>query len=189
MREETKEKITSISKDILISIGILGFVTVAAVAGNAVQLLKYTGLTKRSKIKTYEINKNIKRLIERCLIVIKEDGTHKFLEITPKGRKLLLKYELEGLTQEKPPKWDRKYRVVIFDILETRKKARDELRRVIRGFGFICLQNSVWIYPYHCQEIIELLKKYLELKGEVIYMTVDSIEDDEWLKENFKLKK
>ena len=51
-----------------------------------------------------------------------------------------------------------KYRVIIFDISEMRRKDRDKLRRIIRGFGFICLQNSVWVYPYHCQEIIELLK-------------------------------
>ena len=79
--------------------------------------------------------------------------------------------------------------MIIFDISEMRRKDRDKLRRIIRGFGFICLQNSVWVYPYHCQEIIELLKKYLELKGEVIYMTVDSIENDDWLLKSFKLKR
>ncbi|MEK7200993.1 MAG: CRISPR-associated endonuclease Cas2 [Patescibacteria group bacterium] len=190
MKEETKEKIISISKAILVTVGAVGLITIGAVMGNAVQLLKYTPLGgKRSKIKIYEMNKNIKRLLERGLIEIKEDQTHKFLKITPKGKKLLLKYELEGLSQNKPPKWDKKYRVIIFDISEMRRKDRDKLRRIIRGFGFICLQNSVWVYPYHCQEIIELLKKYLELKGEVIYMTVDSIENDDWLLKSFKLKR
>ena len=187
MKQEIKEKIASVSKDILIAIGILGFIPIAVVAGNAVQLLKYTGLTKRPKIKTYEINKNIKRLIERGLIVVKENKDHKFLEVSPKGRKLLLKYELEGFTHKKQQKWDGKYRVVIFDISETRKKARDELRKIIKGFGFICLQNSVWIYPYACIDIVELLKKYLELRVEIIYMTVDSIENDDWLRKSFKL--
>jgi len=52
----------------------------------------------------------------------------------------------------------------------------------------VCLQQSVWVYPYHCQEIIELLKQYLELNVEVIYMLVDLIEGDEWLKKEFQLK-
>ena len=56
MKQEIKEKIASVSKDILIAIGILGFIPIAVVAGNAVQLLKYTGLTKRPKIKTYEMD-------------------------------------------------------------------------------------------------------------------------------------
>jgi CRISPR-associated endonuclease Cas2 len=189
MKEKTKEKVISVSKIVLMTVGIFGFVAIAAVAGNAIQLLKHFGpIGKKQKIKVYRINENIKLLIERGLIIKKEVDGYEYLEITSKGQKLLLKYELEGLAQKKPLKWDRKYRVVIFDISETRKKDRDELRRIIRGFGFVCLQNSVWVYPYHCQEIIELLKKYLKLKGEVIYMTVDSIEDDEWLRENFKLK-
>ena len=58
----------------------------------------------------------------------------------------------------------------------------------MRSFGFVCLQQSVWVYPYHCQEIIELLKQYLELNVEVIYMLVDLIEGDEWLKKEFQLK-
>lgn len=189
MKEGTKEKIISISKDVLITIGVLGFVTVAAVAGNAVQLLKYTPLSGKNKYKRYEINKNIKKLLERGLVKITEDKHNKYLEITDKGKHLLTKYELEGLTKEKPKKWDKKYRVVIFDISEQRKKVRDHLRFMLRGFGFVCLQNSVWVYPYDCQEIIELLKKYLELRQEVIYMTVDSIENDKWLLENFKLKR
>ena len=61
MKEETKEKIISISKAILVTIGAVGLITIGAVMGNAVQLLKYTPLGgKRSKIKIYEMNKNIK---------------------------------------------------------------------------------------------------------------------------------
>lgn len=177
----------SISKGILIAIGVVGFVSLAAIAGNTVQLLKYTGLTKRPKIKLYEINKNIKRLLDRGLIVVKEKINSKVLEITPKGRRLLLKYELDGLSHEKPKKWDGKYRVVIFDILEEKKNIRDQLRRTLHSFGFIYLQGSVWVYPYHCHEIIELLKRYLNLDREVLYMNVESIENDTWLKDRFGL--
>jgi len=189
MKEKTKENLISVSKAILLSVGILGFVAVAVVAGNAVQLLKHTPLGgKRQKLKIYEINKNIKLLINRGLVIEKEDEDCKYLEITPKGRNLLLKYELEGLSKEKPKMWDHKYRVVIFDISEHKKKTRDHLRKILVNFGFVCMQDSVWVYPYHCQEIVELLKKYLELNEEVIYMTVDSIENDKWLRDKFKLK-
>ena len=175
------------SKLVLTIIGLVGFVAVATVAGNMIQLLKYTSIMKRSKLKVFEINRNIKRLMQRGLIQIGEDKNYKFLEVTPKGKKLLLKLEIEGLTRNKPVKWDGKYRVIIFDIPEGARKLRDELRRIIKGFDFICLQKSVWAYPHPCQDIIELLKKYLGIKGEVIYMTVDTIEDDKWLKDIFKL--
>lgn len=187
MKKKSKEKILSASKTLLTIVGALGIVLVAVAAGNAIQLLKYTDITRKSKLKVFEINQSIKRLLKRGLIEIKEDKNYKFLEITKEGKKLLSKYELEGLVQDKPKKWDKKYRVVIFDISEQRRKTRDNLRNILRSFGFVRLQGSVWVYPYECQEIIDLLKQYLELKNEAIYMTVDSIENDKWLKENFKL--
>lgn len=187
MKKDTKEKILSASKTLLLIIGGLGFVFVAAAMGNAVQLLKYTPLMKKSKLKVFEINQGIKRLLDRDLLEIKEDKDYKFLEITERGKNLLLKYQMEGLIKSKPKKWDKKYRVVIFDISEQKKKIRDHLRNMLRSFGFVCLQDSVWVYPYACQEIVDLLKQYLQLKEDVLYMTVESIENDKWLKENFKL--
>lgn len=188
MKKETKEKVLSASKTLLIIIGALGFVFVAAAAGNAVQLLKYTPLMKKSKLQVFEINQNIKRLLDRGLLVIKEDKNYKYLEVSDKGKMLLLKYQLEGLAKDKPSKWDKKYRVVVFDISEKARKTRDSLRNTLKSFGFICLQDSVWIYPYPCEEIISLLKQYLLLNNnEAIYMTVESIENGKWLKKTFNL--
>jgi len=187
MNKSSREKVLSASKTVLTIIGVLGLVVVAAGAGNAVQLLKYAPFLKRSKLKTFEINQSIKRLLARGLLEIKEERNHKHLEFTEIGRQMLLKYQMEGLAKDKPKKWDRKYRVVIFDISEQLKKIRDRLRDTLRSFGFIQLQASVWVYPYECQDIISLLKQYLNLKGEVIYITAESIEDDDWLKSNFEL--
>jgi phenylacetic acid degradation operon negative regulatory protein len=170
-------------------VGVVGFVAVAAVMGNAVQLLGHFGPLKKRKIQKFELNQSIKRLINRDLIKIRENKKRKYLELTDKGKRLLLKYELEGLQQTKPPKWDGKFRMVIFDISESRRKTRDELRRVLRGFGFVCVQQSAWVYPYPCYDVIELLKKHLEIRGEVVYMTIDKIEDDEWLRDIFQLNK
>lgn len=188
MKIKNKEKIVSVGQSILMVVGLVGFVFIAAAAGNAVQLLKYTPLMKRSKIKLYEINRSIQRLKDRGLIKIKENQDYKFIEVSETGKKLLWKYELEGLATKKQVKWDGQYRVIIFDISEIKRNVRDKLRRAIRGFGFIGLQDSVWVYPYPCEDIIELLKRYLELKSEVIYMTVNTIQNDNWLKKNFDLK-
>jgi CRISPR-associated endonuclease Cas2 len=185
--KNSKEKIFSATKNLLLIIGTLGFVFIAVAAGNAVQLLKYTPLLKRSKLRIFEINQGIKRLLDRGLLEIKEDKNYKYLEITDKGKNLLLKYQLEGLAKDKPKKWDKKYRVIVFDVSEQLRKTRDKLRNLLKSFGFICLQDSVWVYPYPCEEIIDLLKQYLSLNKEVVYITADSIENDRWLKDKFKL--
>ena len=109
MKKETKEKVVSIGTNILITIGVLGFVAIAIAAGNAIQLLKYTPLGGKTKYKKYEINRNIKRLLERGLLQIIEDKHNKYIEVTARGRKIILKYELEGLAKDKPKKWDKKY--------------------------------------------------------------------------------
>lgn len=103
VKPETKEKTASIGKDTLIAIGALGLVAVAITAGNAIQLLKYTPLGgKKLKYKTFEVNRSVKKLLERELLEITENKNNKYLKVTPKGRKLLLRYELEGLSKEKP---------------------------------------------------------------------------------------
>lgn len=45
-------------------------------------------------------------------------------------------------------KWDRKWRIVIFDIEEKERKNRDYLRIKLKEVGFGMIQESVWISPY-----------------------------------------
>lgn len=107
--------------------------------------------------------------------------------LTPKGKEELLKYQLKKSPIKKPKKWDKKYRVIIFDIKEWKRNTRNQLRKQLIDLGFIRLQNSVWVYPHDCQELIILLKSYFHLGKEVLYMTADSIENDKWLKKEFGL--
>jgi phenylacetic acid degradation operon negative regulatory protein len=43
--------------------------------------------------------------------------------------------------------WDGRWRVVLFDVPETRSSTRNKLRRYLRSRGFGYLQNSAWITP------------------------------------------
>jgi phenylacetic acid degradation operon negative regulatory protein len=44
-------------------------------------------------------------------------------------------------------RWDGRWRLVLFDVPETRGTERDKLRRYLQRRGFGYLQNSVWITP------------------------------------------
>lgn len=44
-------------------------------------------------------------------------------------------------------RWDRRWRLVLFDVPEVRTADRQRLRLYLRSRGFGCLQNSVWITP------------------------------------------
>jgi len=56
-----------------------------------------------------------------------------------------------------------------------------------RSAGFVRLQDSVWVYPYDCEDFTALLKADLHIGREVIYIIAESIENDGWLREQFNL--
>ena len=190
MKDDYGERIP-IRNIILGVIGITALMSVALVAPNALQALKFFGIHKK-KIdrQKYYIGAAIEKLRKSGLIeIFTKAGGKKYTRLTGKGKRSLLKFEFEGLSKQKPKKWDGKYRVVIFDIKENLRFSRDDLRYMLLKFGFVRLQNSVWVYPYPCEGAINLLRTYLEIGDEVVYMTVESIENDEWLRKEFSLLK
>lgn len=173
-------------KVILSTIAVGGLITLVAVCPNAVQAL--TLLTGRSR-RPYYVRAVVGRLLDRGLIEFKKTRSgKKYLHLTDKGRKELLKYQVGELTIKKPKHWDGKWRVIIFDIKELRRGDRDRLRVQLRRLGFARLQQSVWIYPYHCEELIVLLKSYFRFGKDLLYMTVDHLEYDQGLREQFGLR-
>ena len=115
-------------------------------------------------VKKYFKERNKKRvrairdLKKKKLIDIQElkDGSVKVC-LTEGGKKLILQYELEKLKIEKPKKWDGKWRMVIYDIPHSLRKASDAFRRKIRELGMYQLQKSIWIYPYDCIKELDFL--------------------------------
>jgi CRISPR-associated endonuclease Cas2 len=132
----------------------------------------------------YYANKLIKSLISQKIIKYNQNNG---LSLTVTGKTVLAKYKLKNFSPDKPTKWDNKYRIIIFDIEEYKRKLRTELRNFLIKIGFVRLQNSVWVYPYDCEEIVVMIKALLGLSGDVLYLTVESIENDTWLKKEFKL--
>ena len=54
--------------------------------------------------------------------------------------------------KNKTGKWDKKWRVVIFDIPQELHKERVKLRQRLKSLGFSSLQKSVLVFPYPCEE-------------------------------------
>ena len=160
----------------------------AVVAPNAIQALTIFDDGKLKRNRGVYVDKTIERLQKQGLIsvVYKSDG-RKLVFLTKDGEKLLDRYEILELKIKKPKKWDGKYRMVIFDIKEGKRRVRDDLRRWLEELGFLKLQNSVWVYPYECREVVTLLKSRLGVGAEVLYLTADGIEDGYKLRKAFDL--
>ena len=95
--------------------------------------------------------------------------------------------ELRDWEINKPKKWDGRWRMLIFDIPETRKSLRDKVRHTLLHIGFLRIQDSVWAYPYDCEDFISLLKADFKIGKDLLYLVVDSIENDKSYKKYFNL--
>lgn len=190
--EREVDKKVTLSKAVLAALGIGGLLVVAAVAPNTLQLLRYLpSFNKKFAHKKarlpYEINAAVSRLRKEGYIEIKERNGKAFVQLTEKGRRRFRRYKLQALVSQKPPKWDGKWRIVIFDVRENRRSARNRLRDELRNFGFVRLQNSVWVYPYDSEELISLLKTDGRLWNSVLYIVAEKLEGEERLKKAFNL--
>lgn len=106
------------------------------------------------------------------------DGKNYYLELTPKGKRLIKSYLTQDLEIKKPTKWDKKWRIVIYDIANDKKDRRDILRQKLENLGFLKLQESVYVFPFNCLQEINLLKKMYFLDRNVQYLVVERIETE-----------
>jgi len=120
----------------------------------------------------------VQRLAEKGLLHIGTDG----IRLTEKGERYL---QRSTLVVRRPARWDRKWRIVIFDIPERRRVMRALLRQKLISIGFVRLQDSVWVYPYDCEELLTLLKTDYRLGKEVLYIIADKIEQVSKVKKHF----
>lgn len=185
------QKLAPVGEVILAVVGTAAFVGVAIVAPGVIVASRKLGLDKKLiNRRKYYINDSLHRLVDKGLVQEFEKNGKKYLKLTKEGKRALFRFEAKSLASQKPLRWDGKYRIIIFDIKESDRFIRNDIRYFLLQFGFIKLQNSVWIYPYPCEGAFNLMKANLDLEegDELLYMTVESIDDDEWIRKHFKLR-
>ena len=171
-----------IQKIILESVKVTGILAIGLVAPNVLQAMNKLGIISNKR--QDEITRSsASKLVKKGLL--KFNG--KYYELSEDGERRLRQFELYGYKLIKPKKWDGKWRVIIFDIPEEKKKVRDQIRRLFVSAGLIRLQDSVWVYPHDCEDIIGLLKTDLGVGKNILYMIVDEIENDKYLRKEFGL--
>jgi len=173
-------------KSMLAAVAIGGIVLIAATAPNAVQLLRYFPGYKKGARFNYQAKSVLGRLVEKGLITFEEKGGKRYARLSEKGERTL-EMETQKGGSVKKRHWDHRWRVVIFDIPERRRSVRSRLRHFMDEYGFVRLQDSVWAYPYDCEELMALAKAEFRLGADVLYMVVESLECDQSLRKRFSL--
>lgn len=180
---EKESKKRNLQNIILEVVSVAGIIGIGLVAPEVLVAMKKVGILPKPREKE-SILRSKDRLLKRGMLEIKNGN----LKITGKGKFFLIRntYGLRG--NKNKIKWDGKWRVLIFDIPEKLRFVRDQIRLNLMTIGFKRLQNSVWIYPYPCEDLVSLLKADLEIGKDLLYMIVDTLEDDESIRKYFNLK-
>lgn len=140
------------------------------------------------KIDQRALHDAIRRLYASHLIDARDnpDGSITML-LSANGKKRALSFQPETLKIAKPLRWDRKWRVISFDIPETKRKIRNAFRRHLRQLDFYELQKSVFIHPYPCEDEIEFLIELHQIRPFVRQLYVERIDNELHLKKVFNL--
>jgi CRISPR/Cas system-associated endoribonuclease Cas2 len=159
-----------------------GAISIALVAPNVIGAMAKMGMLPSPRQRDV-VNRSVRGLLSAGLIRWQDEKLH----ITPKGERQLALLMMREAMQQQPRRWDGKWRVLVFDIPERRRALRLRVRSLFVEAGFVRLQDSVWVYPYDCEDIITLLKAEYRIGDDMRYMIVDSIERDSALRRHFKL--
>ena len=114
------------------------------------------------------------------------DGTISVV-LSEKGEKFKLNYDIDDMKLKKPEQWDRKWRIVVFDIPEKKKTTREALRKKLLDLEFYQLQRSVWINPYECRKEIYFISEFFGIRNYLRYIIAEEIDNEAELKLRFDI--
>jgi len=139
------------------------------------------------KLSKKHLTESINALYGNKMISYREQGGVAEIVLNDFGKTQALSYELEKIKISKPAKWDKKWRIVIFDIPHALKKKRDILRFRLKHLGFVQLQRSVFVFPYECLKELTFIIEFYSLRKFVRYIVAEHIDSGLDLKKHFGL--
>lgn len=125
------------------------------------------------------VKEGINRLRRKGKVEIRETGEGTEVRVTDAGKTETLKYKLEEMIVNIPKEWDKKWRVVVFDVEEIQRSKRDIFRDYLVKIGFKPIQRSVFVCPYPCEKEIMFLREVVGIPHGVKFMVVEKMDNDE----------
>lgn len=184
MEKEDKEKIILTAKEILLTFCDVA-VKLEEIFGYSWHRAKAREYWKWRELDQKRFYQSLWRLKKQGYIKKYQQEKKNLIKLTPLGNSKALRYLAEDFTIKIPKSWDKKWRLVIFDIPKDKKALRDIVRNRLIRLGFCQLQKSVFVYPYDCQEVIQNLKYIYNLGPYLQYIVAESIETELDLVDHF----
>lgn len=180
--KEQVQKFKTVGGVVLGVMAVLGTVSLAIVAPNAVQLLGYLPGVKKNKHKftaEQEIVKAVYYLKSRGYIKIVRSEQDFAIKITQKGRKKVLKLDFNRIEVPRPAQWDKKWWLTIADVPVEERQQANSIRLKFRDLGFYPLQRTVWAYPFDPRDQVDFVSSYYRLDKYLTVMRVDVLDESD----------
>lgn len=132
------------------------------------------------------LRRNLKRLYENKLVEVINKNGQEIVKLTQKGQTKYLRYKMEDWSNNNKG-WDGKWRLVIYDISKLKKNHQENFRRILKLMNFWPLQESVYLTPYKCQDVVDYLKEYFNIGEEVMLLEISKLENEGHYKQYFGL--
>ncbi|MBI2454317.1 MAG: CRISPR-associated endonuclease Cas2 [Parcubacteria group bacterium] len=108
--------------------------------------------------------------------------------LTEKGQHKIITFNIDNMEIKTPEVWDKKWRIVLFDIPEKKRAARDVLRENLKRIGFYEFQKSVFVHPYPCQNEVDYLIEYYNIRPHVRIVTATELDNEIHLRKIFSIR-
>lgn len=187
-RKERFEQIFEVLKIVAAGAVVLSSFTAPNLARLLPGLLPDEFHRKKRLPKPGDVSRALIKLKTQGLVRLARTSNGSALKLTSDGKELYDKLFLRNYKISQPRRWDKKWRIVIFDVREENKSTRDLIRKRLKNLGFILLQDSVWLYPHDCEEVIELLKTAHHVRHDVHYLLVERMAQDHKFRRYFNLE-
>ncbi len=142
---------------------------------------------EQGKIDRMRMRKKLLALEKQGLLTLREKKHEIAISLTPTGLLQAHRYKIEDMKLLKPEHWDRKWRMVLFDVPEEHRSVRNIFKQKLDDLGFVQLQHSVYVHPYACHNEIEYIRTAYDIKQYVKMVIVDKIEGETVLRKHFDL--
>ncbi len=140
-----------------------------------------------SRSARYRLRNQVAFLRQKRLIRYSESGGIARLKLTEEGKRKALILKPDTIKLPKSLRWDHKWRIIAFDIPESKRRGRDALRGTMKHLGAIQLQRSLWVWPYECRREIDFIAELFDVDQYVHYIVVESITAEQQLRSRFRL--
>ncbi len=145
-------------------------------------------LNAKNTKERYRVKRALTLMESQGVLIRQIENGKEVLVVTEKGQKQAWSVLQENIKIKRPSKWDKRWRIVMFDIPEEKKLVRREVSYKIKNIGMEAIQDSVFASPFPCRSEVDKIAVHYNVRKFFIYLEADTIVLEQDLMKKFGLK-